>query len=141
MECINIECDEIAKELIKEQVAASGSLGLPFVLASLTLETKEKMQLSSTEMITDETCKQTAASCIEKKLNRILIEDIDWEFRKLVTKILSVAQQTWFVKSFTNFIGTAHQPHRQNMLSSDACGVCNEEEERETSHMHWSVSM
>ena len=77
MECMNIRCDAKAKELIKEQVAASDSLCLPFVLTSLMLETKEKMQLSSTEMTTDKIYKQTAAPHIEKKLNGVLMEDID----------------------------------------------------------------
>ena len=57
MECMNIQCDAKAKELMKEQVVASGSPCLPFVFAAPMLETKEKMQLSLTEMITDEICK------------------------------------------------------------------------------------
>ena len=41
-------------------------------------------------MITDEIYKQTTAPFIGEKLNRILMRDIDWEFRNLVTKNLSV---------------------------------------------------
>ena len=44
-------------------------------------------------------------------------------------------QQIWFEKSFTNFAGTAHQLQRQNILSSDACRVCDEEEERDILHV------
>ena len=56
--------------------------------------------------------KQIAAPCIEKKLNGMAMDNIDWEIRKLITNKLSVGQQIWFSKSFTNFSGAAHQLQR-----------------------------
>ena len=85
MEHINMQCDREAKELIREQVEISGCPNLPFILTSPMLENCAKMQLTSTDMITDEMCEQIAAPHIEKKLNGIAIDDIDWEFRKLIT--------------------------------------------------------
>ena len=90
MEHVNMQCDREAKELIREQVETSGSPTLPFILASPILENSAKMQLTSTHMITDKMHKQIAAPCIEKKLNGMVMDNIDWEFRKLITNNLSV---------------------------------------------------
>ena len=135
MEYVNVLCDAEAKKLIREQVATSGSPTLPFTLNSPMLVNGKKRQLTSTNMITDEIYKQIAAPYIEKKLHGIGMDDIDWEFRKLITQNLSTSQQIWLAKSYTNFSGTAHQLHRQKILSSDVCRVCNEEEERDVLHV------
>lgn len=125
MEHVNMQCNREAKELIREQVEISGSPNLPFILTSPILENDTKMQLTSTDMITDEMCKQIATPCIEKKLNGMVMDDIDWEFRKLITNKLSVGQQIWFSKTFTNFSDTAHQLQRQNIAPSDVRRMCN----------------
>ena len=112
MEHINTQCDKEAKELIREQVEISGCPNLPFILTSPILKNCTQMQLTSTNMITDEIYEQIAAPRIEKKLNGMAMDDIDWEFRKSITNKLSAGRQMWFSKSFTNFSGTAHQLHR-----------------------------
>ena len=65
----------------------------------------------------------------------VLIEDIGWEFRKLVIKALPNRLYTWLSKSFANFADTAHQLHMHNALSSNRCGVCNAEREDDTLHI------
>ena len=92
MQHANMQCDREAKELIREQVEISGSPNLPFILTSPMLENGTKMQLTSTDVITDEMHEQIAAPCIEKKLNGMVMDDMDWEFRKLITNKLSVGQ-------------------------------------------------
>ena len=53
MECINIQCDTEAKELIREQVAASGNPSLLFSSNSPIVRSKSNACLTFTEMITD----------------------------------------------------------------------------------------
>ena len=135
MEHINMQYDKEAKALIREQAEISGCPNLPFILTSPMLENCAKIQLTSTDMITNEMHKQIAAPHIEKKLNGMAMDDIDWEFRKLITNKLSVGQQIWFSKSFTNFSGAAHQLQRQNIMSSDMRRMCNQDKETDTLHV------
>ena len=99
------------------------------------LENSKKTQLISTNMITYEIHKQIVAPHVEKKLNGMMMDDVDWEFRKLIINNLSVGQQMWFSKSFTNFSGTAHQLHSQNIAPSDMCRMCNHDKERDILHV------
>ena len=63
------------------------------------------------------------------------MSEIDWCFRKSVVQNLPDETLMWLSKSFTNFTGTAHQLHRQNIVSSPACRMCNVEIENDTLHV------
>ena len=81
IEYISIQCDIEAKELIREQVITSGNPGPLFTFQSLIVKNKSDMHLASTEIITNEICKQLAALCIEKKMNIVPMRDIGQKFK------------------------------------------------------------
>jgi hypothetical protein len=78
-------------------------------------------------MIKDEIYIQLAAPYLTKKLSIISIDKIDSSFRKYVIQLLPDSMYIWLFKSFTNFAGTVHQLHRQNIVSSLVYRMCNVE--------------
>ena len=135
LEHLNIQCDLEVKKLIREQIDSDGNPSFPFQFNSPIVLDKFNNTLVSTEMIKDEIYVQLAAPYLTKKLNIILMDEIDWRFRKSVIQLLPDSMYIWLSKSFTNFASTAHQLYRQNIVSSLVCRMCNVENEIDIWHV------
>ena len=134
-ERINIQCESEAKTLIREQITSNGSPLFPFKQRSPSIKNEFHKTLVSTDMIKDNIYRQLAAPYLVKKLRMSSLDEVDFNFRKLVTKILPDALHIWLSKSFTNFSGTAHQLCRQKLLPNSMCRMCKVEQETDTLHV------
>ena len=61
------------------------------------------------EMIKEEIYVQIAASYLEKKLHINSMQEIHWDLRKAIVKLLPKSLYIWLSKSFTNFADIAYQ--------------------------------
>ena len=111
LERLNILCNLEVKKLIRKQIDVDGNPSFPFQFDSPIVLDKSNSFLVSTEMIKDEIYVQLAAPYLKKKLSITSINEIDWNFRKLVIKLISNSLYVWLSKSFTNFAGIAYQLH------------------------------
>ena len=133
-ERVNIMCDEEAKRLIKEQILLNGRPPFPFHLQSPTVFNQHNKILHSTDSIADEIYAQVAAPYLVCKLRIASLEEVDCPFQKTITNILSDSMRIWLSKCFTNFSGAVHQLHRQGLLQTDKCRMCNTKPEVDTLH-------
>ena len=91
--------------------------------------------LTSTDSMRDETHMHIATPYLIKTLYITSLGDIDCRFRKQMLSTLSAPMLIWLSKSFTNFSGTAHQLHRQGLVTSDHCRMCNITREDDILHV------
>ena len=112
LERLNIQCNLEVKKLIREQTDSDGNPSFPFQSNSPIVLDRLNRTLVSTEMIKDNIYVQLAAPYLTKKLSIILMDKIDWSFRKYVIQLLPDSMYIWLSKSFTNFTGIVHQLYR-----------------------------
>jgi hypothetical protein len=125
LECLNILCDLKVKKLIREQIDVAKNPSFSFQFDSPIVLDKSNSFLVLIEMIKDKIYIQLVAPYLKKKLSITSMDEIDWNFRKSVIKLLPDSLYVWLSKSFTNFAGTAHQLHQQNIVSSPVYRMCN----------------
>ena len=116
-------------------IKSNGTPSLPFHFHSPLASNNLHESLVSTELIREDIYKQIAAPYLVKKLNITSMHEIHWGLRKDIVNLLPKSLHTWLSKSFTNFAGTAHQLHRQQIFSSSICRVCNSMDETDTLHV------
>ena len=134
-ERVNILCDQEAKILIRNQINIQGTPSFPFSFQSPVLLNRHKQRLLSTESIREELYSQIAAPYLEKKLRITSIDEVDLKFRKRILNTMSASNLIWLSKSFTNFLGTAHQLCRQGLVSTSQCRMCTSASEEDLLHI------